>query len=100
LIINDENASEYVTGSTGYKEVKSVDGTNALIGCFNYFGKTALLVVNCNVSESQKITVNFNNAQSVKVIEHDCSTDMSNSQVESLALTIGAGQSALVIVED
>ena len=100
LIINDENASKYVTGSTGYKEVKSVDGTNALIGCFNYFGKTALLVVNCNVSESQKITVNFNNAQSVKVIEHDCSTDMSNSQVESLALTIGAGQSALVIVED
>ena len=100
LIINDENASKYVTGSAGYKEVTGVEGANAIVGCFKYFGKTALLVVNCNVSQSQKITVNFDGAQSVKVIEHDCSTDMSNSQAESLALTIGAGQSALVIVED
>lgn len=100
LIINDENASQYVTGVDGYKEVTGIEGANALVGCFNYFGKTALLVVNCDVSQSQKITVNFDGAQSVKVIEHDCSTDMSNSQAESLALTIGAGQSALVIVED
>jgi len=100
LIINDENASEYVTGTSEYGEVQSVNGENALVGCFNYFGKTALLVVNCDVSNQQTITLNFKGAQSVKVIEHDCSTDMSNSQVESLALTIGAGQSALVIVED
>lgn len=100
LIINDENASEYVTGTSEYGEVQSVNGKNALVGCFNYFGKTALLVVNCDVSNQQTITLNFKGAQSVKVIEHDCSTDMSNSQVESLALIIGAGQSALVIVED
>lgn len=100
LIVNDTNASNYVTGVTGYKEVESVDGTNALVGCFDYFGKTALLVVNCDVSTVQKITVKFNQTQAVKVIEHDCSTDMSDSQVESLALTIGAGQSALVVIED
>ncbi len=100
LIVNDTNASNYVTGVTGYKEVESVDGTNALVGCFDYFGKTALLVVNCDVSTAQKITVKFNQTQAVKVIEHDCSTEMSDSQVESLALTIGAGQSALVVIED
>lgn len=81
---------------SNYKEVSSVTGDNALVGCFDYYEKTALLVVNCNTSSAQDITLNFSGTQSYEMTDYACTVTTGNNK--SLTINIHAGQCALVVL--
>lgn len=98
VITNDKNAKEPLGDMVlnDYKEVTSVKGTNALVGCFDYFGKTALLVVNCNTSSTQEITLNFDGTQSYEMTDYVGKT--TTGSTSSLKMSINAGQCTLVVL--
>lgn len=97
VIANDSNAKSYVTSLTEYNELTGVTGANALVGCFDYYGKTALLVVNCNLTNAQDITLSFNKSCTGKVTKFDTTT--SDVSGNSLTLNVGAGQCSLVVFD-
>ncbi len=69
--------------------------TGAIVGVFDYNGKTAYYVVNHNTDDSQNITLNFGSSQSIRVYtESGNTTTTASSQV----LSLGAGEAALVVV--
>ena len=102
VIANDSGAAEGLTiETTSYNELASVDGTNALVGCFDYYGQTVLYVVNCDTKNSQTITLNFNDEQKTAVTAFGATELNRTYGVAStnVAVNVGAGQAALVIIE-
>lgn len=87
--------SQYLMDGVSWRELSDVKG-DALIGCFNYYGKTALYVVNYDVEYAQHITLDFVDKFNVSVVQ-----DAEKSYVsgDSLTLTLSAGNSALVVFE-
>lgn len=86
--INDKNSS--------YKELVSVDGDGAIIGCFDYKGKTALYVVN-TFKKAQTLTLNFDIERKVKLVNRmDGVVDKTEKTV---SLNLGKAEATLVIVE-
>ena len=104
VVVNDNNAAGAFTSDvklSGYNELASVTGANALVGCFDYYGKTVLYVVNCNTSASQNITLNYTATCKAAVTKFDAAA-LNRTPAASAASTtinVGAGQAALVIVE-
>lgn len=78
-----------------YRDLYEVTG-NALVGCFDYNGKTALLVVNNSITEEGEITLNFDYKYNFEVIQDALSR---NENGESLTLQLGIGECALVVLE-
>ena len=99
VIVNDSTASSNLTDAvkTSYNGLQ-VGGSNALVGCFDYFGKTVLLVVNCDTSASQTITLKFDAEHELTVTEYDTTTELSGTYSE-LEMSVGAGQCTLVVVD-
>ena len=99
VIVNDSTASSNLTDAvkTSYNGLQ-VGGSNALVGCFDYFGKTVLLVVNCDTSASQTITLRFDAEHELTVTEYDTTTELSGTYSE-LEMSVGAGQCTLVVVD-
>lgn len=87
--------SQYLMEGTSWRELKNVEG-DAMIGCFNYQGKTALYVVNYDMEYAQKITLDLQDTYKVRVIQ-DAQTDRVTTN--SLTLTLSAGNGALVVFE-
>ena len=79
-------------------KLKSVSG-NTMIGCFDYNGKTALYVVNYNMTAdgSQDITLEFTGDYAVKVIQ-DAETNKYKT-ISSLTLNMEAGEGVLLVIE-
>ena len=69
---------------------------NALVGCFDYNGKTALFVVNNSITEEGEISLTFDHKYNMKVTQ-DAVTRTENGN--SLTLHLGFGESALVVLE-
>ena len=103
VIVKDSIASGALGSDvklSSYKELESVTGTNAMVGCFDYYGKTALLVVNCNTSSAQDITLNFTESCKAAVTKiGDTAVNRTAAGAASVTINVGAGQSALVIIE-
>ena len=78
-----------------WRELKSVDG-DALIGCFNYQGKTALYVVNYSQDYAQDITLHFQDSYKVKVVQK---AETSYVEGNSMTLQMTAGDGALLVFE-
>lgn len=89
------DAGEYLMGGTSWRELKGASG-EALIGCFNYQGKTALYVVNYDMEYAQKINLDFVKNCNVTVIQDAKESNISGNNLE---LTLSAGNSALVVFE-
>ena len=68
----------------------------AIVGVINYHGKTVYYVVNNNVTASQTITLGFSTQENLTVYNGD--TKSSNT-TNNLAISIGAGEAALVVVD-
>lgn len=91
---------------TSYKELTSVSveasenipylGSGAIVGCFDYNGKTALYVVNYNTSSSKTITLNFNNSYNFTVINSSGSISASGSTYSINSLQ--AGRAVLLVI--
>ncbi len=91
----DNAGSNCIMSGEAWRELVSVDG-DALIGCFNYQGKTALYVVNYDYEYAQHITLHFNDKHNVSVT-YDAETSYVNT--DELTLTMQAGRGALVVFD-
>lgn len=92
---NMGTAVKYLMDGTAWRELKDVSG-DALVGCFNYQGKTALYVVNYDMKYAQHITLDFVDTYNVTVIQD---AEEKHVSEDALTLTLSAGNSALVIFE-
>ena len=91
-ILGDEKFADQT-----WREVTGVEAeTDAVIGCFDYRGKTALYVVNHSSESKQKITLRFDDAYSFEVIQRATSVKTGG---DSLTLTAEAGEGILVVLE-
>lgn len=78
-----------------FRELQNVDG-DALIGCFNYQGKTALYVVNYSWEYAQDITLHFQDTYKVKVVQK---SNTSYVEGDSMTLNMTAGDGVLLVFE-
>ena len=94
-IRSDLGQCQFLMDGTSWRELKNVTG-EALIGCFNYQGKTALYVVNYDVEYAQKIQLEFLDEYKVTVIQDAERTTYTADEVE---LVLSAGNGALIVFE-
>ena len=78
-----------------WRELKDVSG-DAVIGCFNYQGKTALYVTNASFDYAQKIKLSFVSEYNVKVVQ-GAETDYVKGNC--LTLDMPAGDGVLLVFE-
>ena len=78
-----------------FNQLKSVSG-DAMVGCFNNQGKTALYVVNYSMEKAQKITLTFDGSQNVKMIQN---AEESYVKGKALTLDMAAGEGILLVLE-
>ena len=84
-----------VLASGSFRQLQSVTG-EALVGCFDYKGKTALYVVNYSFECAQDIGLQFDGAQSFKMIQN---AETSCVEGDSLTLRMEAGEGILLVLE-
>lgn len=89
-----------VDDPASWREVVDVTG-NAMIGCFNYHGKTALYVVNYNTVDvasdtEQQITITLDNTYHVKKTQN---SQTSCIQEQEITLDMKAGEGVLLVIE-
>lgn len=80
---------------TSWRELKDVQG-EAMVGCFNYQGKTALYVANYEQDYAQDITLTFQDEYKVMVIQD---AEISYLQASEITLQMLAGDGALLVFE-
>lgn len=79
-----------------FREVVSISGDNSVTGCFTYFGKTVLYVVNNSISlDKANIKVSFDGKYEFEVIQRAKSQTMTGNGVE---LTFAPGEGALIAI--
>lgn len=103
LAIGNDAQTATGTQSTSYKDVLTgVTAANgALVGVFEYQGKTAFYVVNYDTTNSgaDTITLNFGDkAQNYSVVSTQLDTEVSNSSGTTCQLSLINGGAALVIL--
>lgn len=81
---------------TAWRELASVEG-EALVGCFNYQGKTALYVVNYSTEYAQKIKLSFVDKYDVTVFQQ-AKTDYYHA--DRLTLDMPAGDGVLIVFDN
>ena len=102
VIVSGEEAINDTAGSpnvlidgTSWRELADVQG-DALVGCFNYQGKTALYVVNYDVEYAQDIKLTFHDNYKMQVTQ-DGETEYVDAS--SLTLKMKAGDGALIVIQ-
>ena len=91
-----ENAlSDIVLEGTSWRELADIQG-DALVGCFNYQGKTALYVVNYDMEYAQNIRLTFQDSYKITVIQNAQKEYYSGNQIE---LPMQAGEGVLIVFE-
>lgn len=78
-----------------WRELASITG-DAIVGCFNYQGKTALYVVNYDTEYAQKIPLTFQDTYNIKVVQD---TKESYVKADQLTLDMKAGDGVLLVFE-
>ena len=85
---------EYIDGA--FRQLRSVSGGDALVGCFDYNGGTALYVTNFNTTEKKQVTLHFDNNYAYELIQR---AQSANVYGKAITLTLEAGEGALVVVK-
>lgn len=90
-------AKEYgvlIEGNT-FRELKSLEG-EAIVGCFNYQGKTALYVVNYSMEQGQKLNLTFQDAYDFTRIQNAETEKLCG---DGLTLDMAPGEGVLLVFE-
>lgn len=104
VIVSGEQANKDVVYAKDYgciiegeswRELKSVSG-DAMVGCFNYQGKTALYVANYDQEYAQDIELEFKDTYKVTVIQDGKTKRVSASDI---TLKMLAGDGVLLVFE-
>lgn len=92
-----ENCPEFFENDS-FRQLKSVEYSNVgtIIGCLDYEGKTALYVVNNNMTRRQTITLKFDGEQSYSLSSIGISR---TDKGDTCEVTLMAGRAALVVLE-
>lgn len=87
-----------VTNTASYNSVLTgaTASGNALIGCFDYCGKTALYVVNYDYDNVGTVTLTFDAAKAITQIDN-AATTKTNASI--LTLNMAAGEGILLVIE-
>lgn len=93
--VEDNKDSNCIIEGTSWRELDHVKG-DALIGCFNYQGKTALYVVNYDMKYAQDITLEFYDKCKFSVIQNAEKTFYNGEEIK---LSMQAGEGALIVFE-
>jgi hypothetical protein len=95
-----DDLQENITGeelikSNSFRELKGVKASkdNVLIGCFDYNGKTALYVVNCETENKQTVTLKFDQKYGYEVIQRGTSVKVTGKQMK---LTLERGEGVMI----
>lgn len=88
-----ELAKEAMIDGTSWRELKSVEG-DALIGCFNYQGRTALYVVNFSQENAQVVNLHFQGTYNVTKIQN---AESENLCGDGMVLDLAAGEGVLLV---
>lgn len=94
-IADSYDTREALLEGSSWRELKDVSG-DALIGCFNYQGKTALYVVNYSHEYAQKIDLSFVKECNVKVYQD---AQVSYVTGNGITLDMPAGDGVLLVFE-
>ena len=99
-----EGSGAYMTKSTGdtltgYKQLSSVSAHHALIGCFDYNGKTALYVVNNSTTKKSGVNLQFSGSAPVKGYCIRGGVKDNGFSASSLSLNLEIGEGVLVVIE-
>lgn len=93
--IPKSTGSEVITENK-FRELVGVSGSDALIGCFDYYGGTALYVVNNSYNNNDaRINLFFNGKYGYDVIQRGQSAFVSGN---ALTLRLDKGEGALVVL--
>ncbi len=84
-----------VIESGRFEQLQYVMG-DALVGCFDYQGKTALYVVNHSYEHTQTIKLRLDGVQKLQVIQNANKSDVSSSD---LTLEMAAGEGILIVIQ-
>lgn len=97
LAIGSKVQSETGKTNTSYGVLSSVDASaGAIVGVFDYCGKSAFYVVNYDYNNAQKITLNFDRSRAYSTIS---ATGKTQSSGNSYELNLEAGGATLVVME-
>ena len=80
---------------TSWRELKEVEG-NTMIGCFNYYGKSVLYVVNYEWDYAQKITLTLQDTYNMSMIREAKETKITANKLE---LDMQPGEGVLLVFE-
>ena len=92
---SDTVMTSCVIESGTFNQLKSITG-EAMVGCFNYNGKTALYVVNYSFENAQNITLDFTGSQNIRKIQN---AETSYVKGNALTLDMAAGEGILLVLE-
>lgn len=99
-VIIDDNGPNIYTGSLrmeSYRCFKGFSGDSALIGCFDYEGTVALLVMNNSIENHHAVvTLEFDNNYEYEVTQRAQTDTISGKE---FSLHLEAGEFALVVVQ-
>ena len=93
--IVEESKTKYLLEGKSWRELKDFTG-EAMVGCFNYQGKTALYVASMDVEYAQRINLDFVKNCNVTVIQNAETQHISGSNME---LVLEPGNGALIVFE-
>lgn len=93
--LNDLGGRPEVLASGKYRELTGVSG-NALVGCFDYLGGTALYVVNYSMEEKGRVTLSFTDNYGYDVTQRTTAVSVTGNEI---VLTLEAGEGALVVLK-
>lgn len=80
-----------------FRQLTSVQGDDALVGCFDYNGGTALMVVNNSLKKADaKITLTFDDVYGYEIYQRDSVVDLAGN---ALQLKLDVGEAALVVLK-
>ena len=91
----DLQATTCVIEAGSFEQLKAIKG-DAMVGCFNYQGKAALYVVNYSFEHAQNITLDFDGAQKLKMIQNAKESEVN---ADTLKLDMAAGEGILIVIQ-
>lgn len=94
--VKETRGQDAVMKGTSWRELKDIAGS-AMVGCFNYQGKTAFYVVNYEDEYKQLIDLEFFNTYKLTVIQR---TETSYIETNNLTLDMNPGEGVLIVVDN
>lgn len=78
------------------RQLSGIEGDDCYIGCFDYYGGTALYVVNYERQEKAKVSLKFDGNYGYEVIQRAKSALVMGGRID---LTLEAGEGVLVVLK-